>query len=324
MKVLGMGNALVDVLAKIEDDKILQNLNLPKSAMTLIDEDKFKQFTGILQGLNPSIVSGGSASNTIIGLASLGLDVGFIGRVGNDTYGEVYKKDLDRYRVCSHLIHAEESSGVASTFISKDGERTFGTYLGAAAKLTAGDLTIDTFEGYDLFYIEGYLVQSHDLIKRAVELAKKAGLLVALDLASYNIVEENKDFLLSILPQYIDIIFANEEEAKIMKSLEPKEAVSKLSKLTNLAVVKVGKKGSWVQQGENRIHVPGDDAIRCEDATGAGDLYAAGFIYGLAKQKELTVCAKIGTLLAEEVIQNIGPKILDNRWNYIKEEIGSL
>lgn len=316
-----MGNALVDVLARVENDDIFKSMGLLKGAMTLIDKEKFYLISRQFKDLNTAIVSGGSASNTIIGLASLGVDVGFIGRVGNDFYGDIFKKDLEKYNVSPHLIYADEVSGVASTFISADGERTFGTFLGAAAALRAEDLSIDAFRGYDLFYIEGYLVQSHALIKRAVELAKEAGLLVALDLASYNIVQENKEFLLSIIPQYVDIVFANEEEARAMKQLNPEEAVSRLAKITGLAIVKAGKKGSWIQRGEYKIHVPGDDSIRCHDATGAGDLYAAGFIYGLVKQKEVKECAKIATLLAEEVIQNIGPKILTDRWGYLKQEI---
>lgn len=324
MKILGMGNALVDVLAQISDDKLLNSLELPKGAMTLIDENKFEKLSEELQKLNPSIVSGGSASNTVVGLASLGLHTGFIGRIGNDSYGKIYKEDLEKYQVCPQLIEVEEVSGVASTFISPDGERTFGTYLGAAALLEANNLSIDDFLGYDLFYIEGYLVQSHTLIEKAVQLAKEAGLLVAIDMASYNVVEANKDFLSRIVPQYIDIVFANEEEAKAMTGLEPEQAVSVIAEQVGLAIVKAGSKGSWIQQqGCEKINITANK-VNCLDATGAGDLYAAGFIYGLAYEKDLTSCAKIGTLLASEVIQVIGPKIPDDRWKYIKQKIETL
>lgn len=323
MKVLGMGNALVDVLAKIEDDKVLESLALPKGAMTLIDEKKFQQLSYKLDELHKSIVSGGSASNTIVGLSNLAIDSGFIGRIGNDTFGQIYKEDLLKYNVYPHLIEVEETSGVASTFISKDGQRTFGTYLGAAAMLNTNDLASSIFEGYDIFYIEGYLVQSHALIEKAIKLAKEAGMKVALDLASYNVVEENFHFLLKIVPQYVDILFSNEEEAKAMTGLAAEKAVSKLAELVELAIVKAGVNGSWVQSGETKVHVPAHEVV-CVDSTGAGDLYAAGFLYGFITKQNIKTCATLGTILAEEVIQVIGPKIPDNRWDVIKEQVAKL
>lgn len=319
-KVLGMGNALVDVLAIIEDDEMLELLELPKGSMQLIDGKKFEALTKELNKLNKSIVSGGSASNTIIGLARLGIDTGFVGRIGKDSFGEHFKSDLNKYRVKSHLTEVNEISGVASTFISKDGERTFGTFLGAAALLSADELRKSDFLGYKYFYIEGYLVQSHTLIRRAIELAKEAGAQVILDLASYNVVEENKDFLLDIIPQYADIVFANEEEAKSLLGVDAEEAVSLLAKQTEIAVVKVGEKGSWIQQGEEKVFVPAYK-VDCIDSTGAGDLYAAGFIYGLINDCSLSVSGQIGTLLAAHVIQRVGAKIDDSKWNQIAEDV---
>lgn len=135
MKILGMGNALVDVLALINDDSSLEKLNLPKGSMQLIDEQKLKEINQSIAGLEKHLASGGSASNTIIGMARMGADAGFIGRVGNDTYGQYFENDLVKNGVIPHLTVVNETSGIATTFISKDGERTFGTYLGAAACL---------------------------------------------------------------------------------------------------------------------------------------------------------------------------------------------
>lgn len=320
MRVLGMGNALVDVLAKIEDDEILPPLGLLRGAMTLINKNQFHDLSNLLDTMDKHIVAGGSASNTIAGLGALGVETGFIGRVGDDKYGNLYKEDLKSYSVNLHLSEVNEVSGVASTFISKDGERTFGTYLGAAALLQPEELDADVFKGYDLFYIEGYLVQNHALIERAVKLAKESGLQVAIDLASFNVVEANHEFLSSIIPSYVDIIFSNEEEAKAMTGLEAEEAVSKMQIMSDLVVVKTGAEGSWIQQGAAKVKVSAN-RVTCLDATGAGDLYAAGFIYGLSKGKSLETCAKIGTLLAGEVIQAIGPKIPQNRWVDIKQQI---
>lgn len=319
-KVLGMGNALVDVLAIIENDKMLDLMELPKGSMQLIDDKKFEVLTKEINKLETNIVSGGSAANTIIGLAQLGIETGFLGRIGKDSYGEIFKSDLTKYQVNSHLTEAEEASGVASTFISKDGERTFGTYLGTAAKLSATDLQAKDFEGYKYFYVEGYLVQSHELIRKAIILAKEAGAKVILDLASYNIVEENRDFLLEIIPKYADIVFANEEEARSLLGLDPREAVSALAKSAEIAIVKMGAKGSWIQQGEEKVLVPAY-SVNCVDTTGAGDLYAAGFIYGLIHHRSLTVSGQIGTTLAAHVIQYIGAKVRYNEWEEIVDTI---
>ena len=320
MKVLGMGNALVDVLAKINDDNILPSLGLLRGAMTLIDKDQFLKLSKILDGMDKHVVSGGSASNTITGLAALGIETGFIGRIGKDSYGRQYKEDLQKHGIQSHLTEVEDHSGVASTFISKDGERTFGTYLGAAAMLSVDDISSEPFEGYDLFYIEGYLVQNYALIEKAVRLAKESGLTVAIDLASFNVVEANIEFLKRIIPQYVDIVFANEEEAQALTGLPPQEAVSAIHKMADLAIVKTGANGSWIQQGETKINVP-VKKVTCVDATGAGDLFAAGFIYGLANGKNPETCARIGSITAREVIQTIGPKVPEDRWADIKREI---
>lgn len=322
-KVLGMGNALVDVLAIIENDKMLELLELPKGSMQLIDDKRFEILSKEINKLDKSIVSGGSASNTIIGLARLGIETGFLGRIGKDNFGKFYKEDLSKNNVQSHLTEVDEASGVASTFISKDGERTFGTYLGAAANLSAKELHPQSFEGYKYFYIEGYLVQSHELIRKAIILAKEAGAKVILDLASYNIVEENRDFLLEIIPQYADIVFANEEEAKSLLGKEPEEAVSILAKSSEIAIVKMGAKGSWIQRGEEKVLVPAYP-VNCVDTTGAGDLYAAGFLYGLIHDRPLTVCGQIGTILAAHVIQDVGAKINADKWPEISEIINNM
>lgn len=319
MKVLGMGNALVDVLAVIEDDQLLQTLGLPKGSMQLIDKNRFEELTKEIKKLNASIVSGGSAANTIVGLSCTGMDCGFIGRIGNDSFGEYYKNDLLKYGVQPLLTEVEETSGVATTFISPDGERTFGTYLGAAALLEADELKKEQFEGYDYFYIEGYLVQNYDLIRRAIELAKQAGAKVVLDFASYNVVESSREFLSGIIPAQVDIVLANEEEAKAFfaTDITPEEAVSRLAAMTGIAIVKAGESGSWIQGGNEKAFIPARK-VKTLDTTGAGDLYAAGFLYGLIRSLSLEQSGKIGALLAEHVIQVIGPKITADQWKEIK------
>lgn len=320
MKVLGMGNALVDVLALIENDSLLTQLELPKGSMQLIDAAKKEALHKAMEDKEKFLASGGSASNTITGIAKLGVNTGFIGRVGKDFFGNYYKEDLEKYNVKSLLRICNEDSGVATTFVSKDGQRTFGTYLGAAAGLTAEDLKTEDFVGYNYFYIEGYLVQNLDLIRKAVALAHENGAKVVLDMASYNVVEASKDFLLEIIPQYVDILFANEEEAKALCNTEPEKALDIIADMVEIAIVKIGEKGSWIKRGEEKVFVPALK-VDCIDTTGAGDLYASGFLYGLINSKSLKESGEIGTLLAGNVIQVMGPKMNDDKWNELISSI---
>ena len=315
-----MGNALVDVLALIENDSLLTQLELPKGSMQLIDAAKKEALHKAMEDKEKFLASGGSASNTITGIAKLGVNTGFIGRVGKDFFGNYYKEDLEKYNVKSLLRICNEDSGVATTFVSKDGQRTFGTYLGAAAGLTAEDLKTEDFVGYNYFYIEGYLVQNLDLIRKAVALAHENGAKVVLDMASYNVVEASKDFLLEIIPQYVDILFANEEEAKALCNTEPEKALDIIADMVEIAIVKIGEKGSWIKRGEEKVFVPALK-VDCMDTTGAGDLYASGFLYGLINSKSLKESGEIGTLLAGNVIQVMGPKMNDDKWNELISSI---
>lgn len=213
-KIIGMGNALVDVLATLQDDSLLDEMNLPKGSMQLIDEDKFLKIRDKFAEMKTHKATGGSAGNTMLALANLGLQPGFIGKVGNDDFGQYFKKNGVKRGIDMKLMLGNLPTGVASTFISPDGERTFGTYLGAAATMTAENLTLDMFRGYAYLYIEGYLVQDHELILRAMQLGKEAGAQICLDMASYNIVAEDLDFFTSLVNKYVDIVFANEDEAR--------------------------------------------------------------------------------------------------------------
>lgn len=288
--------------------------------MQLIDATKKEALHKAMEDKEKFLASGGSASNTITGIAKLGVNTGFIGRVGKDFFGNYYKEDLEKYNVKSLLRICNEDSGVATTFVSKDGQRTFGTYLGAAAGLTAEDLKTEDFVGYNYFYIEGYLVQNLDLIRKAVALAHENGAKVVLDMASYNVVEASKDFLLEIIPQYVDILFANEEEAKALCNTEPEKALDIIADMVEIAIVKIGEKGSWIKRGEEKVFVPALK-VDCMDTTGAGDLYASGFLYGLINSKSLKESGEIGTLLAGNVIQVMGPKMNDDKWNELISSI---
>ena len=297
-KIIGLGNALVDVLATLDSDEILTKMDLPKGSMTLIDEDKLLKINEEFSRMKTHLATGGSAGNAIRGMAQLGAGT---------------EADL--------LVSDTLPSGVASTFISPDGERTFGTYLGAASTLKAEELSLEMFKGYTYLFIEGYLVQEHDMILRAIELAKEAGLQVCLDMASYNIVAGDHEFFSLLVNKYVDIVFANEEEAKAFTGKEPEEALDIIAKMCSIAIVKVGARGSLIRKGTEEVRVEAVPVAKVVDTTGAGDFFAAGFLYGLTCGYSLEKCGKIGAILSGEVIQVIGTELPDSKWEKIKEDI---
>jgi len=281
-KILGMGNALVDILAQLDDDQILEKFSLPKGSMQLVDAERSKKILKGISHLDKKISSGGSAANTIHGLAKLGIETGFIGTVGEDRWGDLFRNDMESHHIDPYLFISRSESGRAVALISPDSERTFATYLGAAEELNPDQISATHFKDYGIFHMEGYLVQNHDLVNTAFKLAKKENLLTSLDLASYNIVDENVTFLREVTRNYVDILFANEEEAKSFTGKLPEEAITEMSEMCEIAVVKIGRNGSLVKRKTESVKI-GILEVESVDTTGAGDLYASGFLYGLAK-----------------------------------------
>ena len=317
---MGIGNALVDVLIRMDDDHYLDEFSLPKGSMTLIDDTKVRLIHNKTDHLQKDLASGGSASNTISGLANLGVSCGYIGKIGEDQFGEIFRVDLEELGVNPCLLYSKTSTGIATTLVSKDGERTFGTYLGAAIELATEDLKPSHFTGYDILHIEGYLVVDHDLILRALILAKENGLEVSMDMASYNVVEANLEYLKPIVTDYVDILFANEDEAHAFTGKAPVQALHEIAEIVDIAVVKTGEKGSLVKTAGNVYKIP-PVSSKCLDTTGAGDLYASGFLYGLANNLLPEQCGRLGSLLGGYVIQIYGARMDEVQWDKIKEKI---
>lgn len=322
-KVLGIGNAIVDVLTFIDNDNLIKELGIGKGSMQLIDTKEIKVISEKTKGKGKKMVAGGSAANTITGLSKLGVETSFIGKIGDDEVGQFFREDSLNNGIKVQMKHSDLPSGQCQVLVSPDKERTMCTYLGAACELSPEDLEEEMFAGYDYFHIEGYLVQNHALLEKAVKLARKAGAKVSLDLASYNVVEENLEFLQSLVKEYVNIVFANEEEAKSFTQMTPEESVKKISNICDIAVVKVGKRGSLIKSGKEECEVMPISA-NCIDTTGAGDLYASGFLYGLTQGYALDKCGKIGSLTAGKVIEFAGSKIDDQTWEEIKGEIKKL
>lgn len=318
-KILGIGNALVDILVHIDNDEILDRLHLSKGGMDMIDAQRKREILEVIAEMPQTLATGGSTSNTIHGLARLGATAGYIGKVGNDEMGKLFKQECERFGVIPHLIESDEDTGVAITFISPNAERTFATYLGAAASMQPEQVDEKIFDNYDLIHIEGYLIFNHDLILDVCKKAKAHGLQISMDMASYNLIESNLEFVKMLLRDYVDIIFANEEEAKAFTGVEQIEALHKLSEDCSIAIVKVGKDGSYIKMSGEVTAIAPVDAQRI-DTTGAGDIYASGFLYGLVNDYSALKAGNLASYLSSRLIEYVGAKLPDEEWEAIKKE----
>ncbi|MBE6192904.1 MAG: adenosine kinase [Rikenellaceae bacterium] len=317
-RVIGIGNALTDMLVNLSSDEVLTRYNIARGSMSLVDSKLQSEVSKAVAGRPYSLSLGGSADNTIRAMARLGAEVGFIGKVGRDTTGDFFEQALSNLGIQPVIFRGENRSGKCVSLISTDGERTMLTHLGAALELHADEISEQVFTGYDCLYIEGYLVQDHTLISSVARKAKQCGLKVAIDLASFNVVAENVDFLRELVREYVDIVFANEDEAKTFSGeSEPINALQYISEMCSLAIVKIGMKGALIKQGEQVVHVGIMAAAKRVDTTGAGDFYAAGFLYALTLGLDLRQCGTIGAVTAGKVIEIVGTTLSDEAWEDI-------
>jgi sugar/nucleoside kinase (ribokinase family) len=318
--VLGIGNALVDVMKMLPDDGIVNELGFSKGSMTLVDEETSGKIKDSTRDIETTLASGGSAANTMHGLAMMGMDAGFIGSVGKDEAGDFFEADMRNAGVNTYLLRRKTATGTAVAMVSRDSERTFGTHLGAAVELSGRDIKENLLTGYDILYLEGYLITNRDLVVTACKNARKQGIKVAIDMASFNVVEEFKEDFRYLISNYVDIVLANEDEARAFTGKEPFEALGDLSSLCEIVVVKIGSEGSYIKRGEEVIKVETIN-VKSLDTTGAGDLYAAGFLYGLCLDEDLDKCGAYGSILAGNVIEVVGPKMDKERWSRIFKQV---
>ena len=324
-KILGIGSALVDILSQIPNEQVLQELNLPKGSMTYVNTtDIVKIGDHIHQMFGSQRASGGSTANTMCGLARLGGETGFLSKIGKDEVGEFFKKQMIDCNVKPQLLTTDTPSGRVIAMVTPDGERTFATCLGAAIEMGPDDITPKLLEGWDIFYVEGYLVANPPLLEKALDTAYTKGMTIAMDMASYNEVQKHRDLLLRLLEDRLDIVFANEQEAQVLTGLEdPEEALLYIAERCQIAVVKVGAKGAFIQRGKEVVTIPPMPA-NVIDTTGAGDLWASGFLAGLVNGEPLQKCGMMGAIVAKNIIEVVGAKMDDKRWENIRAEIASL
>ena len=311
-KIIGIGNALVDVLVYLPDEKLLNEMSLPKGAMTHVDRKGLMRLRQRLVGMPIERATGGSAANTIHAMSVLGDVTGVIGAVGDDETGRFFAEQARSRGIETHLaVITDEQTGTANTLITPDHERTFATHLGAAVHLGEALKEVNLSD-YDLLHIEGYLLQDQIQLGEILKAAKAAGLTVSYDLASWNIVRDHHAMITEYIRDYVDIAFANEEEAAAFYGQDdPESALRQLASLTDIAVVKVGKRGAMGMSratGDRIVFAPGLERTAV-DTTAAGDFFAAGFLHGWIHGETLDTCMDFGNRTAAEVIQVIGTQV---------------
>lgn len=310
--VLGIGNAIVDVIARAEDDFLIKQ-EMQKGSMALIDEGRAKS---IYDAMGPATESsGGSAANTIAGVASFGAKAAFVGKVRDDVLGRVFAHDIRALSVGFETPQAKDGPATACCYImvTPDGERTMNTYLGAAQNLTTADIDPDMIGSAAITYLEGYLwdpPHAKEAFLKASKAAHDAGRMVALTLSDAFCVGRYRDEFLKLMrDNTVDLIFANEAELKsLYETADFDSAVSALQKDTKLAAVTRSEKGCVVVSKDGTKVVPAAPVSQVVDTTGAGDLFAAGFLFGLARGRDHVACGKLGALAAAEVIQHMGAR----------------
>lgn len=319
-RVLGVGNALVDVIVNLPDESLLQQFSLPKGGMEMIDVERKRSLHTSISTIKQKLASGGSTSNTIHGLARLGAPTGYIGKVGTDEMGAFFEEDMKKSGIRPHLIHTSETdTGIATTLMTQDAERTFATYLGAAATMSPEEIDNDIFKDYDCIHVEGYLIFNRDLILHICKTAKANGLKISMDMASYNMVKDHRDFVEILLKEYVDILFANEEEASAFTGKNGEESLDILSQYCETCVVKLGKHGSIANINGQKARI-GSSGVKAIDTNGAGDSYAAGFLYGLINQFSPEKTLRLASRIADEMIVTTGAKLSDEQWAKIRNE----
>ena len=308
MKILGIGNAIVDVLCKVDDDFLVKN-SLTKSTMKLIDEDEFKTLLSLIN--IKETVSGGSVANSIVGLSQLGNDVGFIGKISEDSLGQKYEDGLKKEKV-NYLYNKKKEpipTGSCLILITPDSERTMCTYLGTAGKINDQDIDESIIKNSEITFLEGYLWDEGEP-KKAFDKAITYSNKVAMSLSDLFCVERHKEHFLELAKNKLDIIFANEQEITSLIDANSFEEIVTFSKqIKKNVVITRGDKGALSILNNELIECEAQKNLNIKDLTGAGDLFAAGYLHGIINNLSIKECLIKGTELSSKIIQKIGARI---------------
>ena len=308
MKILGIGNAIVDVICKI-DDKFLIDNNLTKSTMKLVDENEFKKLLGNLK--IQKTISGGSVANSIVGLSQLGNKTGFIGKVNDDDLGRKYSEGLKKEKVDFHYTTKEEKipTGTCLILITPDTERTMCTFLGVAGKISENDIDEKVVKQSEVTFLEGYLWDKGEP-QKAFNKAINNSLQSAMSLSDLFCVERHKEYFLDLVQNKLSITFANEQEIMaLIDTKNFKDVIAFAKSVNKVVVVTRGERGAIAVQNDQVVECSAEKNLKIIDLTGAGDLFAAGFLHGYVNKLSLRESLKKGTELSSKIIQQIGARL---------------
>ena len=308
MKILGIGNAIVDVICKVDDKFITQN-KLTKSTMKLVDEVEFKKLLSTLK--IEDTVSGGSVANSVVGLSQLGNKVGFIGKVSDDDLGKKYEEGLKNENVQFFYLKKKEviPTGTCLILITPDSERTMVTFLGTAGKINESDIDTNAIKNSEILFLEGYLWDEGDP-KKAFEKAINNSNKVAMSLSDLFCVERHKLHFLELVKNKLDITFANEQEIiSLINAKKFDDVINFARGLNNLIVITRGDKGAVAISNNEVVECSAKKDLQIRDLTGAGDLFASGFLHGFVNNKPTKESLEIGTKMSSKVIQIIGARL---------------
>ena len=323
LAVVGIGNALVDVLSQVDESFVEEQENMEKGAMTLIDETRAVElYTQMPAGIESS---GGSAGNTMAGIASFGGTGGFIGKVADDELGKIFQHDLRSMGIQfdTQPLVMGSKTGRCLILVTPDAQRTMNTYLGAGVELTPGDVDEDMITNAQVTYLEGYLFDPQNAKQafiKAAETAHAAGHRVALSLSDPFCVDRHRSDFLRLVENHVDILFANEDEIKSLFMQDNfEDAASAISEHVEIAALTRSEKGAVIRNGKNEFLIPAAPVENVIDTTGAGDQFAAGFLFGFTSGKDIETAGKLGALAASEVISHMGPRPETAYKNFIQK-----
>jgi sugar/nucleoside kinase (ribokinase family) len=309
MKILGIGNAIVDVICKVDDNFIIKN-NLTKSTMKLFfEEDEFNKLLTTLK--IEKTISGGSIANSIVGISQLGTKVGFIGKISNDEFGKKYEDGLKKENVEYFYTKKKESlpTGTCLILVTPDSERTMCTFLGTAGKINENDVDLNAIRKSEMIFLEGYLWDEGEP-KKAFNKAITNANMVAMSLSDQFCVDRHKPEFLNLVKNKLNITFANEQEiTSLIEAKNFDEVINFSKQLNNLIVITRGEKGAVAVKGKEIFETAAQKNLKIADLTGAGDLFAAGFLHGYINKLSINQCLEKGTKMSSKVIQQIGARL---------------
>ena len=327
MAVYGIGNPLIDFLC-YADESDIEELSLHKGTMLLIDEGKRSEILERMRERNKTISCGGSCPTTMVTLRMLGIETTLAGGVGDDEYGEMYRRRLRENGVKDETVSFPAATGTSIILLTQDRERTMNTFLGANRLYDAGKVNARSASEAELFYFTGYMWDTEaqkSAVRKALEIAKENDVKVAFDLADPFAVGRYRQDFLDLVSNYCDIVFANSEEARFLfNNYDAYECCRSMGKLCSIAVVKNGKNGSYISDHGQMTEIPLYGSTKPIDTTGAGDTYAAGFLYGYVKGFSSAVSGRIASFLAGEIVAQMGAQFPSERMEEIKRKINQL